>query len=99
MVFNKYIGSQEIDLETGIIVDDSLFDCYGGGKGGASYEAPEPQPIVAPTTPVEEASVELDEEDDKKKLSTGKESLKIPLTTSPTTGLSAASGSGSGLGI
>ena len=36
MKFNKIFGSMEIDLETGIIHDDSLIDCYGGGKGGYS---------------------------------------------------------------
>ena len=54
------------------------------GKKSSSTAA---QPIVAPTAPVEEASVELDEESEKKKLNTGKSSLKMPVTTTPTTGL------------
>jgi len=55
-----------------------------GKKSAPNVEA---QPIVAPTAPVEEASVELDEESEKKRLNTGKSSLKMPVTTTPTTGL------------
>ena len=51
-------------------------------KGGA-----EAQPIIAPTTPVEEASVKLSEDDEKKKLAGGKSTLKIPLSTSTGVGL------------
>jgi hypothetical protein len=58
---------------------------HKGGKGGS---APAPAPVVAPTAPVEEASVKLDEDEDLKKKRTGKGSLKIPLSTSKTTGLS-----------
>ena len=57
-----------------------------GGKGGS---APAPEPMVAPTPPVDEASVQLDDKtSDKKKLKTGKKSLKLgKVTTAPTTGL------------
>lgn len=56
----------------------------GGGKGAA----PEPVPMVAPTAPVEEASVEIDDDVDKKKVKSTKQSLKVPLTAAPDTGLS-----------
>jgi len=54
-------------------------------KGGS---APDPAPLIAPTAPVEEASVEIDEaEDETTKLKTGKSSLKLPLVDTSTTGL------------
>ena len=53
-------------------------------KGGS---APEPQPVVAPVAPIEEASVELDEDDKKKKLKTGKSSLKMPTKIADNVGL------------
>jgi len=56
----------------------------GGGKGAA----PEPAPMVAPTAPVEEASVEIDDDVDKNKVKSTKQSLKVPLTAAPDTGLS-----------
>lgn len=49
------------------------FDCEKGGKS-----APKQLPQVAPTPPVEEASVDVDSDDVNKK-KTGKGSLKIPL--------------------
>ena len=33
---DKIFGSMEIDLDTGEIIDNSLIDCFGGGKGGYS---------------------------------------------------------------
>jgi hypothetical protein len=48
--------------------------------------APTPPPTVAPTAPVEEASVEI-EDDENKRLRTGKSSLKMPLATATDTGL------------
>jgi len=54
-----------------------------GGKGSA----PAPLPQVAPTAPVEEASVEIDDADAKNKLKTSKESLKIPLANTVNAGL------------
>lgn len=56
---------------------------YNKGKGAA----PAPLPQVAPTAPVEEASVEIDKDADKKKLKTTKESLKIPMAETVDTGL------------
>lgn len=45
-------------------------------------------PAVAPTPPVEETGVDLDEEGKKKKVSkAGKSTLKVPLATSKNTGL------------
>lgn len=54
-------------------------------KGGKS--APVPPPTIAPTPAVEEASVEITDEDKKKRLETGKKELKIPLTTASDTAL------------
>lgn len=51
---------------------------------------PEPkQEIVQPETPIvtEEASIELDDEDSKKKQRTGKGQLKIPIVPTADTGL------------
>ena len=59
----------------------------GGGKGGTTTVT---QPVVNPTPPVEDASVELEEDDNIKK-KTGKSSLKIPLSTSATTALNTSS--------
>lgn len=58
-----------------------------GGKGATVS-----QPVVAPTPPVEDASVELDEDADIKK-KTGKSSLKIPLSTSSNTALNTSTSS------
>jgi hypothetical protein len=33
---DRILGKQTIDLETGIISDNSILDCFGGGKGGYS---------------------------------------------------------------
>lgn len=55
--------------------------------GKKSPKMPEPQPMVAPSAPVEEASVEIEENDKKKKLKTGKSSLKMPITMAKNTGL------------
>ena len=56
-----------------------------GGKGAV----PEPAPLVQPTPPVEEASVEIEDSDEEKlsKIRTGKGSLKLPLADTKTTGL------------
>lgn len=48
--------------------------------------APTVEPMIAPTPPIEEASVEIDDKT-KKKVRTGKSSLKMPLSTSANTGL------------
>ena len=54
----------------------------GGGKGSAPAAAP----IIEPTAPVEEASVEIDDAADKTKVKSTKQSLKVPMAA-PTTGL------------
>lgn len=56
-------------------------------KGGGKGSAPAPVPMVAPTAPVEEASVEIDDADAKKKLKTSKQALKVPLAETVDTGL------------
>ena len=56
---------------------------YNKGKGNV----PAPLPQIAPTAPVEEASVEIDDADAKNKLKTSKESLKIPLANTVNAGL------------
>lgn len=110
MLFKKKEFS--IDLETGEIIDTSVIDCYGGGKGKTTY-LPSPQqqqqaPVVAPIQPiVQEASVELDadekETNKEKKQNTNKGSLKVPLTVSEKAGLNTGSNinssTGSGLNI
>jgi len=52
-------------------------------------DIPEPpkQEIVSPAAPVEEASVEIDDEQKKKKASTSKSSLKMPLAPVSNAGL------------
>lgn len=60
---------------------------YEAGGGGGKGAAPQALPQVAPTAPVEEASVEIDDGADKKKLKTTKESLKIPMTETVNAGL------------
>lgn len=72
------------------VVDVAYYMClHKGGKGAVSA-----QPIVEPTPPVEDASVELSEDDNTKlRNKSGKATLKIPLassslnTTSSNTGL------------
>ena len=80
----------EFDYETGILIDNNIgCDCHGGGGGKGA--APAPAPVIAPTAPVQEASVEIGEdefdEDAKKKLKTDKGQLKLPLTPTENTGL------------
>jgi len=55
----------------------------GGGKGSQPAEVAQ----VAPTAPVQEASVEIDDPEAKNKLKTSKQSLKVPLATTVDTGL------------
>lgn len=99
MLFKK--KEFNIDLETGEIIDTSIIDCYGGGKGRTTVQAPPPQPIVAPPAPVQEASVELDAEEKEtnkdKKQNTSKSSLKVPLAVSEKAGLNIGSATGTGL--
>lgn len=81
MVFNKFIGSCELNLDTIEFVDNSIVVCYGGGKGGTvNTSAP-----VIPEPVQEEASLDIEEKD--KKTVVGKSTLKIPKTVSSDTGL------------
>lgn len=73
----------------GLVCDELDLNVYkGGGKGGGSQTVVE-QPIVVPTPPVEDASVEMssEQEDAKNKAKQGKGKLKIPLATEVDTGL------------
>jgi len=88
---------QVINLETGEVIDNSVIDCYGGGKGGTIYVPPEPQPIIQPTPAVEEASVEMDDEEEER-TKTNKGDLKVPLAVSERAGLNSGN-SPSGLSV
>lgn len=70
-IYNKYDMEDFRNLE------------FSFKKGGA----PTPPPTVAPTAPVEEASVEIDDDAENTRLRTGKSSLKMPLATATDTGL------------
>jgi len=66
--------------------EDGLRSLEFAFKGGKS--APPPQaPLVSPVAPVEESSVEIGEDTEKKKLKTGKSELKLPLANTADTGL------------
>lgn len=67
-------------MADGLSPEDVLV--YKGGKG-----TPPPTTAVAPTPPVEEASLEIEDPDKKKKLETGKSSLKMPMAPAKDTGL------------
>ena len=71
---------KKIPMINGLSVDEAH-------KKGAP--TPEPAPLIAPTAPVEEASVEIEDsdEDKLKKIRTGKSSLKLPLADTGSTGL------------
>lgn len=64
------------------VVDIAYYMHLHKGKGNNVA----PQPIVAPSAPIDDASVQLSEDDNesttKKKLKEGKGSLKIPLASS-----------------
>lgn len=62
------------------MIGHSPFDCEKGGKGSVTQ-----QPVVAPEPPVEEASVDIEDDEDTKKK--GRASLKIPLGTQSGVGL------------
>lgn len=87
----KLFAEPKFDYNNGqiVICNDGLdLNCYGGGGKGA---APAPQPMVQPTPPVQEASVEIGADnfdaEQKKKAQSGKGSLKLPLTPVEDTGL------------
>jgi hypothetical protein len=91
MLFNKFEGTQKLDLETMEYIDTSVISCFGGPKGNPPAD---PVPIIAPTPPVEEASVQMEDEDSTDKTKTSKKSLKVPLQTSQNAGLSNTSNVG-----
>lgn len=61
-----------------------LLNGGGGGKGGGGVQY---VPQQTPPPPVEEASVQIDTENTKKKVTQGKSELKVPMMTSANTGL------------
>lgn len=78
-------------LAMGMLPEDACL--YKGGKGSA----PKPQPIIPPSAPVQDASVELETEDDENKTDknkSSKSSLKVPLEISEKAGLSNVSSGG-----
>jgi hypothetical protein len=101
-MIKDYKSALELDLENGMPLDKSGgVVCHGGGSGKSPQVAE--KPIVEPVAPIREAGVSVDEEEGseeeqaKKKLKTGKSSLKLP-SISKDIGLS-GSGSESGLKI
>jgi len=96
MIFKKFEGSSTLNLETMEFEDNSVLDCYGGGKGGggSTIASPQVQPEeiqkeVEPTAPIQVAEVELEEDEDDidSKSKTSKKSLKVPLEVSENAGL------------
>lgn len=59
--------------------------CLVLNKGGSKGYTPPPP--VQPTPAVEEASLEIEDPDAKKKLQTGKSTLKMPISPAADTGL------------
>ena len=61
---------------------------YVYAKGGGKSAPPPQAPVVAPVAPIEESSVEIDDDmDNKKKIKSGKSELKLPLANTANTGL------------
>ena len=83
-MINKFKG-QELNLETMEYSVSERFDMFYGGSSKAP-PAPTPQPLIAPSAPVEEAGVEIGDEGDAKKVS-GKSTLKVPLAKAENVGL------------
>jgi hypothetical protein len=80
--------------EFGMKMDDgNCLECFGGGGKGGS-----PAPVVAkqvnPSPPVEETGLDMDEDGKKKKEQTGRASLKMPIVTGDSVGLSTPSSTG-----
>ena len=97
MMFNKFEGTQELNLETMEYDDGSYIDCYGGGKGSSSQK-PATQvlaPAVEPAT-LEDLADE-DENNKKKKLKSRRANL-VETKTGDTTGTNTAT-SQSGLKV
>ena len=71
---------KRVPLIDGLRIDEA----HKRGKGSQ----PPPPPLIPPTPPVEEASVEIDTDKDKgARAKTSKQSLKLPLANTATTGL------------
>ena len=97
-MFNKFKGTQELNLETMEYEDGSYIDCYGGGGKGSSAPALAVQttaPVVEPAT-LEDLADE-DEDGKKKRLKTRRKNL-IETKTGDTTGTNTAT-SQSGLKV
>ena len=78
----KSYSKELFNYDNGMLLDENeTLDCFKGGKG--SYTPP---PSIAPAPPVEEASVAIEDEN-KMTPNTSKAKLKVPLTTTETTGL------------
>lgn len=70
----------------GLTIEEMSQLAGGGGKSAPTI--PPPPPAVAPKPPVQEASVQLDENATKKRARTSKSTLKMPLaSTASGTGL------------
>ena len=65
---NKLLGTQTIDLETGMITDTSVIDCYKGGGGGTQVIYQEsPQSIAYRQSQLDKENERKAEEDKIKK--------------------------------
>ena len=82
------------------VVGIAYYMCLHKGGKGATVSA---QPIVAPSAPIDDASVQLSEDDNesatKKKLKEGKGSLKIPLASQSLNSGTTTSSSNTGLKV
>ncbi len=85
MKLMSIVADEQLDVLDRSHPEDSL-NCYGGGGGKGVQKEEVPQ--VIPTPAVEEASVQIEDEDKKdKKASTSKSQLKVPLSPTVDTGL------------
>lgn len=82
----KRFRGQELNLETMEYSSSERFDMFYGGGHSKGSPAPTPQPLIAPSAPIEEAGVEIGDDKDKKKVS-GKSTLKVPLAKAENVGL------------
>ena len=88
MIFlDRVLGTQELNLDTMEYVDNSVVCCYGGGSMKPKAPDVKLPDQITPSAPVEEAGLEMDDEDKLKKTNTGKGQLKIPLSTASNVGL------------
>lgn len=77
MNLKRMLDRQELNLETMEYIESGRMDVVhgGGGKGAA----PAPQPIIAPTPPIQEAGIVADNTS-KDTTKQGKATLKVPMT-------------------